>query len=87
MTRKMKELKKQAAKTTRIIMPRCGQLRLAQDFGVTPRMVYKALVEGGRSQLAHNIRAAALEQGGELYERIPAETIIAQGRKHQHLVK
>lgn len=54
----------------RIIMPLGGRLRLALDFEVTPRMVYKALNFEGHSDLAKRLRAAALERGGQLYEAV-----------------
>ncbi len=53
-------------------MPLSGRLRLALDFEVTPRMVYKALNFEGHSDLAKRLRAAALERGGQLYEAVPA---------------
>ncbi|MCH5306117.1 MAG: hypothetical protein J1E79_06500 [Rikenella sp.] len=54
----------------RIIMPLGGRLRLALDFEVTPRMVYKALNFEGNSDLAERLRKAALERGGQLYEAV-----------------
>lgn len=66
----------------KIIMPLGGQMKLAQDFGVTRRMIYKALTFRGNSLLAQKIRASALESGGELYEVVPAnhitKTIISE---------
>ena len=57
----------------RIIMPLGGQIKLAQDFGVTRRMVYKAITFNGNSLLAQKIRAAALERGGRLYKEVTEE--------------
>ena len=51
-------------------MPLGGQIKLAQDFGVTRRMVYKAITFNGNSLLAQKIRAAALERGGRLYKEV-----------------
>lgn len=57
----------------RIIMPVGGRLQLAREFGVTTRMIYKALNYAGNSKLAQSIRAVALERGGELYEKVPTD--------------
>lgn len=59
-------------------MPLGGRLQLARDFGVTQQMVRNALNWLSNSPLAEQIRTAALERGGELYEKKTAERLIAE---------